>query len=105
MNFPALKFTVDLSQADCGCVAAVYIAAIGRNTKPGTGKDYYCDANKVNGVACDEIDLMEANKHYFRTTAHRANDPGGKGMGLGPNIDGLDYRDYGPGGACIDTQF
>lgn len=47
------------------------------------GTDYYCDANAVCGVRCAELDLVEANKHAFRATAHRSNDGEGHGSGLG----------------------
>jgi len=101
----AFSFTVDLSAADCGCVVAMYLVSMNHNHARGLCKgDYYCDANSVCGVACTEYDVMEANKHVFRSTAHAADDPGGQAAGLGRGIAGLDWDKYHPGSDCIDTN-
>merc|ERR1719422_2030202 len=43
-----IKYTVDLSDALCGCVAAMYLVNMPNSPGKGTcGGDYYCDANEV----------------------------------------------------------
>ena len=42
---------------------------------PGSGENYYCDANKVRGTFCPEIDLMEANTYAFQATPHNCTNP------------------------------
>ena len=99
-----LSFTVDLSQAECGCNAAFYLVSMRQNAQPGKcGGDFYCDANSVCGVACAEIDLLEGNRHAFHTTVQ---DKEGTGSGLGGTFGtrAFDASAYGPGPAhTIDT--
>ena len=58
-----LSFAVDISGASCGCIAALYLIDIG-------GKPGYCDANKVDGRWCAELDIFEGNNHGLHVTPH-----------------------------------
>lgn len=66
----------------------------------------YCDANKVEGNWCPEMDLMEANKWSLVSTPHTCNSPSSNGFyskcdkgGYTPNniVDKLERNGYGPG--------
>jgi len=76
-----LSFTADLSHVGCACNLAVYLVAAParhRSGAPNRGRgDFYCDANKVGGHWCPEIDLMEANNHAFQATPHKCDPPVG----------------------------
>jgi hypothetical protein len=108
----SISFTLDLGRAGCGCNVAAYLVSMPQNTQPGTCRgggdygDYYCDANAVCGVRCAEIDLLEANTHALHTTAHKADDAGGVGAGIGgDHIEKVfTPTEYGPGGTIIDTS-
>uniref|UniRef100_A0A7S2E5V8 cellulose 1,4-beta-cellobiosidase (non-reducing end) n=1 Tax=Haptolina brevifila TaxID=156173 RepID=A0A7S2E5V8_9EUKA len=102
----SLSFTVDLSSADCGCVAAFYLVGMNQNTNPGyCNGDYYCDAAQVCGFGCVEIDLMEANRRGLTATAHVESDKAGVGKGLGGSSGGaFTSLQYGPGGRVVDTR-
>jgi len=68
-----------------------------QNTVPGgCGGDFYCDANKVCGPSCSEVDIMEANFLMWKTTHHTADDR----EGIHSAVFG---RKYGPVSDCIDT--
>ncbi|CAE7225445.1 egl1, partial [Symbiodinium pilosum] len=104
-----LRWTTDVSNADCGCNAAFYLTSLPQNPQVSGCEDYYCDANSVCGVRCTEIDLQEANKHAFHSVLHLAQDNSGKGLGYGGGSSWNSHRDwtreeYGPGGRCIDTR-
>merc|ERR1711924_569272 len=88
-----------------GTNVAFYMASLARNTRNVTCHgDYYCDANKVCGIDCTEIDIMEANKHVFVTTLHTHDDPSGEGDGFDAAHAIWSKDQYGPGGMCIDTN-
>lgn len=100
-----LSVKVDLTGADCGCNAAMYLVSMAQNTEPGNcGNDYYCDANSVCGVRCDEIDLVEANRYAFRSTLHTADDRNGQTSGLGGGHTEIRQSEYGPSGSQIKTS-
>lgn len=101
MNFVGRTFsyTINLAGARCGCVAALYLVNMRQNGAAGNcGGDYYCDACEVCGVRCAEIDIMEANRLIWKTTLHRATDPGGK-------HSYVTWPRYGPASHCINTDF
>lgn len=110
-----INYTVDLSKVGCGCNLAVYLIsapALDMEGNPSAGRgDYYCDANKVGGQWCPEVDLMEANTHAFQATLHKCDQPVGNGHyeSCDPKGCGLNTRDfpnsYGPGDtSTIDTS-
>jgi len=73
-----IKYNVDLSQAGCGCVTALYtvlMPAVDNNSDPFK----YCDANQVGGHWCPEFDIMEANKYAFRAVGHACDAPDNSG--------------------------
>ena len=114
----SVEYDVDLSQSNCGCVAAFYlVGAPGKNRNGvywNTDGYYYCDANQVGGNYCPEYDIMEANMFVSQTTVHSCNAPDGKGFYSQCNRGGtciqntkdkVGYNDYGPGGQYkINTQ-
>lgn len=76
----SVEYDVDLSQMECGCIAAFYTVSMPAKDWNGNyvaGKDghYYCDANKVDGTFCPEFDIMEANKFAYQTTPHSCDSP------------------------------
>jgi len=113
----SVEYDVDLSESNCGCIAAFYlISAPGKDSNGNywnTDGYYYCDANQVAGNFCPEWDIMEANQWATQTTPHSCDSPTNKGFYTNCNRGGdcwlnnvnmLDYSDYGPGSNFkIDT--
>lgn len=75
----SLSFDVDLSKSGCGCLTSLYAIMMPAMDNVGD-KFKYCDAGNEDGHFCPEFDLMEANKHAFRTTAHRCDAPDSNGV-------------------------
>lgn len=98
-----LRYTVDLSGAGCGCNAALYLTALPHSREPSKCEDYYCDASKVCGVTCAEIDIQEANSLAWFSTVHSEDDGIGFGDGYGAGRHAWNASEYGPNGTCIDT--
>lgn len=103
-----ITFKTEIGDAGCGCNAAFYLVSMKQNPQISTCNDYYCDANSVCGVACAEVDIMEASKRAWHSTLHGAQDHSGVGGGYGGGSTWNGPRDfnsqqYGPGGSCIDT--
>lgn len=100
-----ISIDVDLSAAGCNCNVAWYLVPMRSNSDPGSCEgDYYCDANDVCGVRCDEVDLMEANTHAFHSAAHTLYDGGGQASGYGGGQHAFRNGQYGPGASTIDTM-
>jgi len=108
-----ISWTTDVSGLGCGCNAAVYLVSMRQNTDVGKCSDFYCDAMKVCGVACTEIDLQEANMYSWMSTLHAYSkdfgaDTLGVARGYGGSIGEPPRRDftadqYGLGATCVDT--
>jgi len=115
LNYQGLKllgktfrYTTDVSQAGCGCNAAMYLVPMQKNTQATSCSDYYCDASWVCGASCAEIDIQEANKHAWHSTLHKEYDMAGIAAGYGGwvhnnNKYAFNAEKYGPGAGCIDT--
>ena len=64
-----VEYDVNLSNRNCGCVAALYLVkapgvdANGNYWK--TRDDYYCDSSGFGGNYCPDFDIMEANVLSF----------------------------------------
>jgi len=104
-----LRYTANVSAAGCGCNAAFYLVSMKQNTEISSCNDYYCDANRVCGVKCVEVDIQEANKRAWHSTLHSISDSAGVGGGFGGGEGWNGPRDftkeqYGPGAKCIDTS-
>jgi len=100
-----ISFSVDLSGVSCGCNFAFYLTSMRFSNAAGRDGQgsWYCDAQPTADSVCPEMDLMEANKHGWRTTAHSMYDASGQGDGVG-NGKAFTSAQYGPGGSHVDTN-
>jgi len=105
-----LKYTTDMSEAGCGCNAALYLTSMRQNKRPSDCGDYYCDANSVCGESCAEIDIQEGNRFSWHSTLHGSTDHTGLGRGYGGGGPGWsgprdwNAAEFGPKGKCVDTD-
>jgi len=103
-----LTYTTEVSQAGCGCNAAMYLVSMRQNSEVSGCGDYYCDANSVCGVNCHEIDIQEANRYAFHSALHKQWDGNGLAQGYGgwvrDNHFDFGREEYGPGARCVDTN-
>ena len=107
----SVEWDIDLSNHECGCIAAWYLVKMPGKDDDGnlwmdTDGYGYCDANQVDGNWCPEFDIMEANKWSWATTPHKCDSPSDKGHyyycdqggTCAQNIyDQLAWNGYGPG--------
>ena len=113
----SVEYDIDLSNHECGCIAAFYTVMMPGKKPDGsmwidTDGWGYCDAMQVAGNFCPEFDIMEANKWSWATTPHSCDNPsnghyyGCDGGGDGQNImNKLGWNGYGPGGQyTINTE-
>jgi len=107
-----LSYTIDLSSVGCSCNAALYWVSMpgyveGGALAPGTFGNYYCDANKVNGVWCWEHDTIEANMFAMQVAAHSCSELPGRYIaecdrgGAGINSWRVNSRGLCPREECI----
>ena len=106
-----VEYDIDLSDHECGCVAAFYTVSMPGKMDDGslwmdTDGFGYCDANMVDGNWCPEMDLMEANKYSWASTPHTCDAPNDKGHHYHCDTSGtcalniydqLAWNGYGPG--------
>ena len=103
-----LTFDVDMSSVGCSCNGALYFVSMpaynsAQQLEPGKDGEYYCDANKVGGTYCPEMDVMEANKYAMASTAHTCQYqaphyyPSCDHGGCGQNVLNVASGRYGPG--------
>lgn len=93
-----IEYDVDLSNHECGCIAAFYLVSMpGKHDDGSLWMDTdgwgYCDANQVDGNWCPEFDIMEANKWAWASTPHKCDAPTDKGF----------YNSCDKGGQCAQN--
>jgi len=102
-----INVTIDLNGASCGCNVAFYLVSMPNAGAPGSGNDWYCDANGVGGNWCPEVDLVEVNQNSWHATMHGCSKPYSSGScdhgGYGVRF-GQGHNDFGIGSDfAIDT--
>ena len=66
---------LDIREVGCHCNAAAYFVKMPgynfeQNPEPGEDGDYYCGANRGNGVWCPEYDTWEGNMYTMASALH-----------------------------------
>jgi len=103
MKGGALKYKVDLSNTDCGCVAGAYAVSLESGCNP--------EMDMMSSKPmCSSIDIMQANKYGFEMAAHPCeggNCDAKSKCTYSMNKDGIEKYGkgaYGMGGSLIDTM-
>ena len=71
----SVSFDIDLSKVGCSCQLAFDLLNIpgydiNNMPDPGNSGDYDCDAQNKNGVLCQSINLITANKYNLFVALH-----------------------------------
>ena len=108
-----LEYDEDLSEAHCGCDAALYLVrmpALYSDGSPNPTDGYYYCGSQYGRQVCPEFDVMEANLYSWRTNGHACDPPSDTGYyehcdsSAKCGVDQVHYAGFGPGASLIDTN-
>jgi len=107
----SIRYTIDLSNAGCGCNTKFYLVPMKYNEYKSRCEDYRCGHGTDGcGVPCAEIGIQDANMYAWASSLHLKDDAEGPSRGYGGGDGWIGRRDwtdreYGPGAICIDTTW